>query len=94
MTHVSDERKAQLDAAAAERAPVLEEQEHLIAGLGQKHLLDGPQPYHAGQLTPAYHVPGNVAPDPAPAPAAEPSATDLDTVAAEDSAKEQTSGNA
>ena len=84
MTKITDEKKAELDATAAERAAVLEEEEHHIAGLGQKHLLDGPQPYHAGQLTPAYHVPGNVV--------TEPSAADLDAVAAEESAQEATQG--
>ncbi len=60
MTHVTDERKAQLDAAAEERAAYLEEVKHPVAGLHVQSLIDEPKPYHAGQLTPAYHVPGNV----------------------------------
>ena len=60
MTHVTDERKAQLDAAAEERAAFLEEVKHPVAGLHVQSLIDEPESYHAGQLTPAYHVPGNV----------------------------------
>jgi hypothetical protein len=77
------------------------------------HVVDGPQPYHAGALTPAYHVPGNmvsttdqieahIAESLEPQPEngnigllsvvdpAEPSAADLDAVAAEESAREAT----
>lgn len=68
----------ELDKVAAERAEFL----------GKPHVVDGAQPYHAGALTPAYHVPGNVEKP------TEPSAADLDAVAAEESAKEQTNGNA
>jgi hypothetical protein len=60
MTHVTDERKAQLDAAAEERAACLEEVKHPVAGVHVQSLIDEPESYHAGQLTPAYHVPGNV----------------------------------
>jgi hypothetical protein len=56
------EKQAELDAVAAERAD----------GLGKPHVTDGAQPYHAGQLPPSDHVPGNlnapVAPVAAPAP--------------------------
>lgn len=55
--------KEELDATAAERAAFLEEEQHVIAGVPIKQLLDKPEPYHAGALTPAYHVPGNVLPD-------------------------------
>jgi len=47
---MTPEQQAALDATAAERAP----------SLGLPHVVDGPQPYHAGALTPAYHVPGNM----------------------------------
>ncbi len=111
MTHVTYERKAQLDAAAEERAAFLEEVKHQVSGVHVQSLIDEPEPYHAGQLTPAYHVPGNVPKLPVvidlnpgdtinadlsitPADPAEPSAADLDAVAAEESAKEQTIGNA
>lgn len=43
--------KEALDAAAAERAE----------SLGQPHVVDGTQPYHAGALV-HEHVPGNVEP--------------------------------
>jgi hypothetical protein len=66
---ISDEKKAELDAAAAERA----------ATLGQPHVVDGSQPYHAGALTPETHVPGNL-----------PSAADLDAVADEQKATAET----
>ncbi len=75
---MTPEQQAALDATAAERA----------SSLGLPHVVDGPQPYHANALTPAYHVPGNVEKP------TEPSAADLDAVAAEESAKEQTNGNA
>lgn len=100
---MTPEQQAALDATAAERAP----------SLGLPHVVDGPQPYHAGALTPAYHVPGNmvsttdqieahIAESLEPQPAngnigllsvvdpAEPSAADLDAVAAEESAREAT----
>jgi hypothetical protein len=47
---MTPEQQAALDATAAERAP----------SLGLPHVVDDPQPYHAGALTPAYHVPGNM----------------------------------
>ena len=47
---MTPEQQAALDATAAERAP----------SLGLPHVVDGPQPYHAGALPPAYHVPGNM----------------------------------
>ena len=100
---MTPEQQEALDATAAERAP----------SLGLPHVVDGPQPYHAGALTPAYHVPGNmvsttdqieahIAESLEPQPAngnigllsvvdpAEPSAADLDAVAAEESAREAT----
>ena len=100
---MTPEQQAALDATAAERAP----------SLGLPHVVDDPQPYHAGALTPAYHVPGNmvsttdqieahIAESLEPQPAngnigllsvvdpAEPSAADLDAVAAEESAREAT----
>ena len=40
MTHVTDERKAQLDAAAEERAAYLEEVKHPVAGLHVQSLID------------------------------------------------------
>ena len=89
MTHVTDERKVQLDAAAEERAAYLEEVKHPVAGLHVQSLIDEPEPYHAGQLTPAYHVPGNVEPEPE---VSAPSGADLDSIAAEKSAKEATQG--
>jgi hypothetical protein len=131
VTHVTDERKAQLDAAAEERAAFLEEVKHPVAGVHVQSLIDEPESYHAGQLTPAYHVPGNIAfvekqitvdqipveiLDSRPTPVkyypelgvgalpkgvesikstgifAEPSAPDLDAVAAEESAQEATQG--
>jgi hypothetical protein len=128
---ISDEKKAELDATAEERAAYLEEEKHFVAGVNEKHLRDKPEPYHANALTPACHVPGNVptlpvvidlnpgdtinadlsitptadtpqqesepvlAYDLAPvSDPAIPSAADLDAVAAEESAEEQTSGNA
>jgi hypothetical protein len=110
VTYIIDERKAQLDAAAEERAAFLEEVKHPVAGVHLKQLLDKPEPYHAGAHTPAYHVPGNVERNPlfplttesiqeAATEGVElipsaPSAADLDAVAAEESAKEQTLGNA
>lgn len=87
MTHVTDERKAQLDAAAEERAAFLEEVKHPVAGVHIQSLIDEPEPYHAGQLTPAYHVPGNVEPEPK---VSAPSGADLDSIAAEKSAQEAT----
>ena len=100
---MTPEQQEALDATAAERAP----------SLGLPHVVDDPQPYHAGALTPAYHVPGNmvsttdqieahIAESLEPQPAngnigllsvvdpAEPSAADLDAVAAEESAREAT----
>lgn len=100
---MTPEQQAALDATAAERAP----------SLGLPHVVDDPQPYHAGALTPAYHVPGNmvstthqieahIAESLEPQPAngnigllsvvdpAEPSAADLDAIAAEESAREAT----
>jgi hypothetical protein len=100
---MTPEQQEALDATAAERAP----------SLGLPHVVDGPQPYHAGALTPAYHVPGNmvsttdqieahIAESLEPQPEngnigllsvvdpAEPSAADLDAVAAEESAREAT----
>lgn len=110
MTHVTYERKAQLDAVAEERAAFLEEVKHQVAGVHVQSLINEPEPYHAGALTAAYHVPGNVERNPlfplttesiqeAATEGVElipsaPSAADLDAVAAEESAKEQTLGNA
>ena len=80
MTHVTYERKAQLDAAAEERAEFLEEVNHQVAGVHVQNLIDDPEPYHAGAHTPAYHVPGNVEPDTTPtAEPSAPSAADLDS---------------
>ena len=92
---MTPEQQEALDATAAERAP----------SLGLPHVVDDPQPYHAGALTPAYHVPGNMVstthqieahiaeslePQPANGNIGLLSAADLDAIAAEESAREAT----
>jgi hypothetical protein len=61
---MTPEQQKALDDTATERA----------ATLGQPHVNDGPQPYHAGALPPNDHVPGSaaVAPDPMPDSSSEP----------------------
>ena len=88
---MNEEQKQALDATADERG----------AALGQPHVADGAQPYHADALTPAEHVPGSsevsfagklIAVDEAPAEPSEP-VVDLPVEPLNDAAKENEAAN-
>lgn len=77
---MTDEKLAELHATAAERADSLMDKPTIA---GSQPYVTEPKPYHADALTPANHVPGNVI---------LPSAEDLDAVATEQKAEEQSNG--